>query len=92
MLFKFIFIIEKYYLVMWELEGTLSIHTDEELGEPATSDRRISGESCTVRFGKKWYTGRIVSVGRLLSNVKQLALFKITLKACCQHFTITIDY
>ena len=49
---------EKYYLVFWK-EGTVSIHKDGELREPPMDDQ------VTVKFGRKWHTGRIICYGKL---------------------------
>lgn len=55
---------ERFYLVVWEEEGTVSVHSHSELKEPVPEEEHVGG-ACSVKFGKTIYTGKIASMGKL---------------------------
>ena len=56
-------VLEIYYLVLWETEGTVSVHPKNELKDPVPSTT-VCGETCTVKFGRTYYTGKIACSGK----------------------------
>lgn len=56
---------EKYYLIFWKEEDTVSIHLDREV----EADSKSVGECCQVSFGKRQYEGLIASSGNSASVI-----------------------
>jgi len=54
--------VERYYLVLWEEEKCVSVHSDGELREPGVEER-VVGSMCTLFFGKNLCTGKIACCG-----------------------------
>lgn len=57
------FFSERFYLVWWEDENNVSIHSEEELKKGDPEGQLSVGCACVVRFGRREYTGKIASVG-----------------------------
>ena len=57
-------LLERFYLLWWENENTVSTHAKHEIVE-WRDESRIAGSLCAMKFGKRIYTGKIASVGRL---------------------------
>ena len=49
--------------MLWETEGTVSVHPKNELKDPVPGTT-VSGETCTVKFGRTYYTGKIACSGK----------------------------
>ena len=62
--------LERFYLVYWPGEGEdglVSVHANSKLKGPNESAWEVGG-ACLVSFGKKWYSGKIAAVGKLLNT------------------------
>ena len=57
-------LLERFYLLWWEDDNTVSTHAKHEIVE-WRDESRIAGSLCAVKFGKRIYTGKITSVKRL---------------------------
>lgn len=44
--------------MLWEEEGTVSVHPSKEL-------TTVSGENCQIKFGRTYYTGKIACSGKV---------------------------
>ena len=62
-LMHYVVLLERFYLVFWEEESNVSVHSEKELKEPLPEER--VGDACSIKFGRIWYTGKIASMGKL---------------------------
>ena len=53
---------ESFYLVLWEDEESVSIHSQKELLRPDAQNCKV-GAMCVVLFGKRHYEGKIIDSG-----------------------------
>ena len=61
--------VEFYFLIYWNDEDGVSIHHEGELAE-VEGDRKV-GDTCTVKFGSKSYSGQIAFFGKSTFTVLQ---------------------
>jgi len=60
----FSFFSEKFYLVVWPNEDTVSIHLSGDLKEPSREDFRAVGSLYSIQFGRSVYKGKIACIGK----------------------------
>lgn len=63
--YNFALCLERFYLVLWPDEDTVSVHPEAEVMEPAL-EQCVVGSCCSIQFGRSKYKGKIACIGKFL--------------------------